>query len=508
MRLPSLFFFCLMIQVPSMAADTLVDGRSYRNISMEELLRQLRDATVDTVHLERAVITGSLFPARLGSGPVRPFINLIDVRFSDSVSLDGATFASAVRFKETVFEQGLSMQGARFQETVELAGMRTVGHFNCKRAVFDDSVEFSSSRFEGVSSFVETRFNGSRIAFNHTRFGANAFFESARFSGITDFGDAQFADISSFKEAEWSTYASFAGARFKKRADFTRTKFRGRTEFDEAMVSQLNFDHAEFDDEATFGRMTFIHPALFNHVIFRSTVSFSGSLFMHDADFSNSRFDGPVQLRSHFDGNLELRNASGRQLDLLPPSPDESVVRRPNLFAPDSQVMLQNAVFDKMVVHWPQLAGHLGSAAENPVADLQPVYDHLHRLFASQGLRDDAAACRVEWQELRLDSSGWTEGEWYWLQLLRLTTYYGTDLWQFAIFTAACVLLFAILLRVADRTDRASIAGCLYTSMLTFVRLMPGEGKSRSQQLVLFVEAVVSWVCWGIFVATVVARFL
>ena len=214
-------------------------------------------------------------------------------------------------------------------------------------------------------------------------------------------------------------------------------------------------------------------------------MSFSGSLFMHDADFSNSRFDGPVQLRSHFDGNLELRNASGRQLDLLPPSPDESVVRRPNLFAPDSQVMLQNAVFDKMVVHWPQLAGHLGSAAENPVADLQPVYDHLHRLFASQGLRDDAAACRVEWQELRLDSSGWTEGEWYWLQLLRLTTYYGTD-----------------------RTDRASIAGCLYTSMLTFVRLMPGEGKSRSQQLVLFVEAVVSWVCWGIFVATVVARFL
>ena len=514
----SFALLCLIAAAPSVAAavprptstaDTLVDGRTYRTVPMAEFVRQLRDEAVDTLRLEGAVIVGPLFPARLGSNPVKAFIELIDVRFTDPVSLDGATFASAVRFEETVFEQGLSMQGARFRQAVEFARIRAVRHINCKRALFDGSAKFSGSRFEGLSSFVETKFHGSPVAFDRVQFGANVFFESSRFLGNTDFGDAQFADISSFKEAEWSARVTFAGVRFKKRADFTRTKFRGRTVFDEAMVSGLTFDSAEFDDEVTFRRMTFIHPARFSHAIFRDRVSFAGSLFMMDADFSNSRFDGGVRLRSHFDSGLDLRHAGGKQLDMLPPALEESVARRANLLAPDSRVMLQHAVFENTLILWPQLAGHLGTdAAEDPVADLQPVYDRLCRQLASLGLRDDAVACRVEWQELRLDNSGWTDGEWYWLQLLRHTTHFGTDLWQFARFAAVCVLFFGILLRVADRTGQSSFAGCLYASVLTFVRLLPVGGQSRGQQFVLIVAAVVSWACWGMFVATVVVRHL
>jgi hypothetical protein len=516
MRLPSLLFILYLISpAPSMAAegqaatsDTTVEGRSYRLVSMAEFLGRIGEVDVDTVRLEHAVISGPLFSAHLGSGPVTPVIDLTDVRFTDPVALAGATFDRAVRFEETVFEQGLSMQGTRFRQAVGFTGIRTSRFINCKRAVFDDSVAFSSSHLAGVSSFVEARFNGS-AAFDRVEFKANAFFESARFLAAVDFSDAQFEDITSFKEADWSDRVSFAGARFKKRADFTRTRFRGRTRFDEAMVSELAFDNAEFDDEVSFRRLTFIHPAHFSAAIFRHRVTFAGSLFMHDADFSNSRFDRVLELNAHFNRHLDLRHASGPHLELLPPSPENSVIRRPDLFAPDARVMLQNAVFDKTFVLWRQLAGHLSADPEaaNRLTDLQPVYDRLRQQFANQGLREDASACLVEWQELRLASASWRDGEWYWLQLLRLTTYFGTDLWQFARFAAVCVLIFAILLRLAERTGQCSFVRCLSISALTFLRLMPG-GQNRRQQILLIAEAVLSWVCWGLFVATAVGRFL
>ena len=172
--------------------------------------------------------------------------------------------------------------------------------------------------------------------------------------------------------------------------------------------------------------------------------------------------------------------------------------------------MLQNAVFDKTFILWRQLAGHLSADPEaaNRLTDLQPVYDRLRHQFANQGLRADASACLVEWQELRLKSGSWRDGEWYWLQLLRLTTYFGTDLWQFARFAAACVLIFAVLLRLVERTGHWSFLRCLSVSTLTFLRLMPAGGQSRQQQILLIAEAVLSWVCWGLFVATAVGRFL
>jgi len=215
-------------------------------------------------------------------------------------------------------------------------------------------------------------------------------------------------------------------------------------------------------------------------------------------------------LNAHFNRRLDLRHASGPHLELLPTSPENSVIRRPDLLAPDSRVMLQNAVFDKSFVLWHQLAGHLSADPEaaNRLADLQPVYDRLRQQFANQGLREDASACLVEWQELRLKSASWRDGEWYGLQLLRLTTYFGTDLWQFARFAAACVLIFAILLCLAERTGHRSFLRCLSISTLTFLRLLPEVGQNRRQQILLIAEAILSWVCWGLFVATVVGRFL
>ena len=503
----------LALAVPPFAAaevaDTLIAGQRYRLVPVEELVHRLEESHRDTVRDTGIAVTGALFPARFARTTIECVVDLDGVRFVDPVALDGLVFERAVRLRNAVFERGLSVRDARFGAAADFGNLRSHTHVNFKRTAFEGPAVFSGARVEELCSFIETRFSGPSVTFARGRFGRTTFFEAAVFAGTADFGDVHFEGITSFKEATWSDAVSFAGARFKDRADFLDARFHAAATFDQAKFSTLVFDRAEVDGEASFHRATFIHPARFSHTVFRSAVSFAGSIFMHHADFSSARFDAPFELASHVDRTLDLRHSSGPVLDLQLPPWQQSVARRDQVFSDSARVLLQGSRYDRIRVRWQDLAGHL-AAGEDGIEGLRPVYAQLRAQFSTAGQADDAAASRVEWLERRRLHLDWTQAEWYWLQLRRLTTGYGADSWQFARFALAGILLFAGLYRLLYPSLRAQVParlapslGCLYLSLVTFLRLLPaarpGAGAAYA---VILVEAAFAWVCWGLFIAT------
>jgi uncharacterized protein YjbI with pentapeptide repeats len=489
---------------------TQIAGQPYRLVPIEEFVNRLVEPHRQTVHYRATAFTGALLSSRLKSHVIDCVIDLEGVRFLGPVAFDGVVFADTVRMHNTVFEGGLSLQGTRFVEEADFTGLRAHTHANFKRAVFLGSAIFAGAQVEELGSFIGTHFTGTST-FSHARFGKTVFFEEAVFDGTADFASVNFEGISSFRDANFSGATSFAGGRFKGRADFLGARFRDTVNFDQAMFSALVFDRVQVGGEASFQRATFIHPARFAHTIFRAAVSFAGSIFLHHADFSSARFDGTFDLASHLDRTLDLRHSSGPALDMLLPPWQESVVRREQVFSDSARVLLQDAHYDRILVRWSDLAGRLATAQDEDDLDaLYSVYAGLRAQFLTQGQQQDATASHVEWLERRRMQLGWAQAEWYWLQLRRVTTGYGTDLWQFACFAVTGILLFAGLYRLLYARLRAQLPqrmapslGCLCLSLTTFLRLLPAAPQSRSPAYAIIIaQSVFAWICWGLFIAT------
>ena len=494
--------------------DTTINGRTYLLIPAEHLLSTLRQAPAGTIlQCRNAVFVGRISASLANLDTVRADLDLTDVHFTEEVNLNKVVFLGNISLDRARLKGGISLLDARIHGELRLTASQCDRHATGKRAIFLSSVDFSDSRFDEITSFIEAEFRGANASFARAQFQDAVYFERARFDGRTDFQDATFKGLISCKEARWDGDVSFAGARFHDRTLFWQNRFARSLIFDTALtVGEIDFNRAVFTGPASFRQAIFIRAARFSKTAFHDRLTFAGSRFQKDAEFYAARFAAGAQFNSSFEAVLDLRHTRTPLLDLRPPAGDLKSGAVDSTFAADSRVLLQDASYDQLLASWPHLAGHLAPQDSTSIDDLAPIYASLRHQLRSRGLGKEADDCYVEWMERRRHSLSWADAERYGLQLFYLTTDYGTDLFRFALFTFTCVLIFALiyrLLRSADENSPSSLADCAYYSIHTFLHSGAASWNLTGKLRILsLLEALLGWICWGLFIATLVSLLL
>lgn len=481
--------------------DTSIDGQTYRLITAPELLAALRQAPA-TAQLEYrdTVVDGPLFAPTADLDTVRSRLVFANVLFLDEISFNGIVFNAETRFEDVQFRGGLSVLGSHFAADLILRQSTSHKHTSFKKAIFAGNADFSTNRFKQTTSFIEARF--ATASFAHTHFASDTYFERADFGADADFRDTFFADITSFKETHWRGAVNFGGARFQQRTRFWQAHFAAAVDFDNARSrGEISFKQAIFAGPTSFRHITFVHPARFTRAIFRQSISFADSRFKKAAEFTGARFEADLDLNAYFKSALDLRYSRGPSLDLLPPFGERGAVNPDSTFTDTARIYLQRANFDHMFFRWSQLHGRLATT-DSTGQDLTPVYDRLRHHLDTEGFAADARSCFAAGLEHRLQTLSWTASEWHWLQLLRLST----SIDRLGLFATGIVLVFALLYRVSGPPPAVtSLSGCLYFSLLTFLRVAPPtwpEGPTTTR-LLIGGQTLLGWLCLALFLSVV-----
>jgi len=486
--------------------DTTIGGRTYSLVPATDLISHLHTTPSGTLlQTSDVLFTGPFLAGLTALDTVRAHLDFQEIIFAEEVNLDRVVFLGDISFDRSQFQGGLSLLDATFHGDLHLTSASIARHISCKRAAFHGSVDLSETRFDGSASFIEATFTGDYQSFARTHFEDSAYFERTHFAGDVDFRDAAFQRQISCKEARWEGALSFAGTRFYQRARFWQAHFGGNVDFDASLtVGELGFENATFSRPASFRRAVFVRLARFVETDFDDQVTFAGSRFQRGAEFYATRFAAGVVFRSLFAGDLDLRQVETPFLDLRPPIGDPQYGLADTSFATGAQVLLQEAHYGQLLLHWPHLAGCLAAADSSSLEDLAPVYAGLRRQLEDRGLHAEADACRSEWWERYADSLPWVSPERCALQFFGLSTRYGTSLQRLGLFTLICALLFTLLfrlLRPVAGDQPLSLIDCAYLSFSTFLG-RPSHHPTGGIRILILVEGLLAWVCWGLFIAT------
>ena len=481
--------------------DTTIKGQTYAKINATDFITALRSAKAGTnLEYRRIAIDGPVFAPTARLDTVHASLSLIDVNFLGEVVLNNVVFTADLRGEKIEFRRGLSALKARFNANFALRQSISRRHTSFKQALFAAESDFSNSAFQQTTSFIETHF--AQAIFSHARFASEVYFERSVFAAESDFKDAFFEGNAHFKNVHFKSDIHFGGARFIQRTRFWQSTFSGPSTFDNARSrGEISFGQTVFDQKARFRHITFVHPVSFAGAVFHQPVTFSGSHFKKAADFSGVRFHADLDLNADFKSALDLRHSRGPSLDLLPANNKGYGTKPDSTLTDTARLYLQQANFSRIAFRWPQVAGRLASA-DSTGADLQPVYAKLHHHLIAEGLASDARSCFAAAMEHKLRYLDPTQIAWHGLQLWRLTTYYGTDLFRLVVFIFACLILFGLLYRLIPGHP-IGIADCLYHSALSFFHLgLRSETQGLAGWLSL-AQTLIGWICLGLFIATI-----
>jgi len=486
--------------------DTTIEGRTYSLVSAADLISHLHTAPSGTLlQVSNTLFTGPCLAGLTALDTIRAHLDFQETIFAEEVNLNRVVFLGNISFDRSRFQGGLSLLNATFHGDLQLTSAGIARHINCKRALFKGDTDFSDTRFDGSASFIEATFDGGHQSFARTHFEEAAYFERTRFAGVANFRDASFQTQVSCKEAIWEGDLSFAGTRFYQRALFWQAQFAGKVDFDASLtVGEIGFENATFSRAASFRRAVFVRTARFVETDFAEWVTFADSRFQRGAEFYATRFAAGVEFRSLFAGILDLRQVKAPLLDLRPPVGDPKSGLADTSFAADARLLLQDAHYGQLLLHWPQLAGRLAAADSSSLEDLAPVYAELRRQLENRGLRAEADACHREWLERYIHSLPWISPERCALQFFGLSTRYGTSLQRLGLFALISALLFTLLfrlLRPVDGDQSLSLIDCAYLSFSTFLG-RPSQHPTGGIRLLILVEGLLAWICWGLFIAT------
>ena len=398
--------------------------------------------------------------------------------------LNNVVFTADLRGEKIEFRRGLSALKARFNANFALRQCISRRHTSFKQALFAAESDFSNSTFQQTTSFIETHF--AQAIFSHARFASEVYFERSVFAAESDFKDAFFEGNAHFKNVHFKSDIHFGGARFIQRTRFWQSKlFSGPSTFDNARSrGEISFGQTVFDQKARFRHITFMHiQSALPARSFTSRLHSPAAISKKAADFSSVRFHEDLDLNADFKSALDLRHSRGPSLDLLPANNKGYGTNPDSTLTDTARLYLQQANFSRIAFRWPQVAGRLASA-DSTGADLQPVYAKLHHHLIAEGLASDARSCFAAAMEHKLRYLDPTQIAWHGLQLWRLTTYYGTDLFRLVVFIFACLILFGLLYRLIPGHP-IGIADCLYHSALSFFPPSPSLRNTGTRRLAL-----------------------
>lgn len=277
------------------------------------------DATFNTVR-----IAGPAFfrhdPARsLSAAIFQGKADFVDVQIGETAHFQGAAFKQAVSFNRARFGQSILFRGSTFEGEADFGSAHIGGAAEFQGATFKRKANFNRTqiahsaffspapqldlppaRFEGEVSFTSA-YIGGQAAFQGVNFsstGNQVSFDASKIEGDAFFEGARFAGETRFETAEIGGSAIFRGATFLGSSNFEATNFRGLALFNGgesllgALLQEVSFDHARFEQDAHFEDVCFMGAGRFRETSFRVLYfSVSGKTGNQD------QFQGPVDLR-------------------------------------------------------------------------------------------------------------------------------------------------------------------------------------------------------------------
>lgn len=288
-----------------------IDGIDITHGRLDQGLN-LREATVGTLKVEDAVITGGVEAREI---TVEDGFSAYESTFHQDVRFTDATFKGEVNCDETTFTEDTSFAGVTFQDVAHFRNVQTNGTSH----VLEDHISFADCEFRNDASFRQADFQ--YVTFERTTFYAGSNFEHANFTGDARFEDVEFRQVADFDEARFDDDVTFEHARFKELAEFRGVEFNGgsRTTSDDVTFEgavfdaeadyklarfrfadfkdatfkdELSFDRAVFDARAECHRIEVGGTATLERVEFRGGVNFTGSTFTDELLAIESEFDG------------------------------------------------------------------------------------------------------------------------------------------------------------------------------------------------------------------------
>ncbi|WP_148883394.1 potassium channel family protein [Thermococcus aciditolerans] len=256
------------------------------------------------------------------------------------------------KIKRLVFEKHVNAEGITFPQTYENeevvleyydkeTGLKWVGKFPFKHALFKKGASFIGATFEGIVSFYGAIFEDDAY-FDNTTFEGYVSFDLVVFNGVARFKGAKFNNVNDVFHPDdidqqlrfWEEVspevrvghedpskpkgrtvsanesclncfyqfsATFINAKFMNLVSFNNAEFQGAVRFGSSQfgmnierdshTASINFENAKFLGSSTkFAGCTFFARTLFINAKFKGYVNFEGSTFEQSSYFDRSEF--------------------------------------------------------------------------------------------------------------------------------------------------------------------------------------------------------------------------
>jgi len=221
----------------------------------------------------------------------------------------GLKWVGKFPFKYAVFRKGASFTGATFEGIVSFYGAIFEGDANFYNTTFEGYVSFDHVTFTGLARFKETKFKNSVELINPDEIYEQILFRKEVSNDLrVGHGDPTKPNVNDF----WKFSATFIHATFNESITFKDAEFYGAVRFSssnfghhtdtESIVDKADFEGTKFKGpETDFANCHFYYTAWFIGATFGGYVTFNNSIFERLAEFDRAKFlvdaDGRVMGR-------------------------------------------------------------------------------------------------------------------------------------------------------------------------------------------------------------------
>lgn len=182
-----------------------------------------------------------------------PFtVNFEHATFLSHYNFNNVIFEDSVIFYGTIFNGFLSIESSEFKNDV-IFHYSTIKGLEINKTYFLKKAEFRNCTCKGIFEIINTVFK-SRVSFNKSEFQQKVTFENASFLGFPNqFNESFFLDDVKFYECIFHNKAQFMPTFFEKNAEFIRPEFHDKVFFNQSEFQGITiFDRPIFKEKADF----------------------------------------------------------------------------------------------------------------------------------------------------------------------------------------------------------------------------------------------------------------
>ena len=243
----------------------------------------------------------------------------LNLGYAELGSSNNSSVTYPIDFRDSNFST-VNFKKSRIKRPVSLAGSTIEDQFDCKQAVFQQTININNTRIKGqanmnFASFDDwcdisnTEFND-EATFNGAIFSRGIIASQSEFSKRVDFVNTNFKEMANFRDVVFNGYVNFAGPEFFLDARFDTSEFKSPVFFENAKFHQVGvFRDSAFEKSVSFRNCLAKGRISFQNTIFNSSALFPGVNFNSVTTFNGAQFQQGVDLRKAFISELRFKPA-------------------------------------------------------------------------------------------------------------------------------------------------------------------------------------------------------